>query len=124
MVFSLTNHKSAMNNKTSRYPPRHDSVRHLNQSSGRLVHCIGRQRSWWEAPIGGNGIISPPIWKRLVRQVKTEDHDCLHELCSAIETNAEQVVVLAEPDGMVPVYVSHTIGVRNKQSGFFWGKAM
>jgi len=75
------------------------------------VHCVRRQTGWWEAPIRSIRIITPPKWERLVWQIKTRNHDRLHQLCTTVQADTEQVAVLPEPSGVVSEHISHTIDV-------------
>lgn len=41
------------------------------------------------------------FWEGGVGQVNTEDHESLHEFCTAVETDSEEIIVLSKPYGMV-----------------------
>lgn len=52
-------------------------------------------------------IVAPPGRHRCIRQVDREHDDGLCDLRAAVEADPEQVVVLAEPRGVVPQHVAH-----------------
>jgi hypothetical protein len=61
-----------------------------------------------ETPVGvAIRIVSPPGRERLVGKIDAEHHHRLHQLCSTIESNTKEVIVLPEPCGVVTVHVAH-----------------
>jgi len=85
----------------------------LSNPSKHLVQRIRRQTGGREAPIRRDGDwirgIAQPVRKLLIRQIKTKYHHGLHQLNTAIKANTEKIIVLAEPNEMVPIYVAHAI---------------
>lgn len=60
-------------------------------------------------------MVAPPLGKLRIWQVEGKHDDGLADLGAAIEADAEQVVVLAEPDGVVSQDVAHENQAQNRR---------